>query len=512
MLRRDFSPYYDARTRFLKWLFRLIFPFLFPSIMFANATPVWYYNLVMSRKTRDLDNAHYSPELIRKYENPEYARRAEEYERQARAEKGGRHGRQRTSRRAESQRNYSYDEGYYDSRNSQGDPARYQEQGYSYEDYLAARGESRQGKHGASRRAGRGSRKQPKAPRQRKRHRFHLGRLIRNLIILALILAVALFAYILSLTKNLDRVDTSGKNFAINDQVASDLKGYRNIAILGSDARRGESYTGSRTDAIIILSIKRTTGETHMISVMRDSYLKIRDGSGNLMLDKVTHAHAYGGGVDTISSLNRNLDLNIREYVVFNWQAVADTVDTLGGIEVDVKRNEIADLNKWGPETGRNVGSKYHKITHTGVQTLDGVQATTYCRIRKTSGGDTGRAQRYKKIMSAVMKKAASSPTKLSTLSKEVMPEIRTNMTQTQLATLMLRAPMMDMQKSISWPKSYYGGIVNGVWYAIPTTLNTNVKRLHRQAFGQTDYVPTATCRAISDEIVSQTGIAYGNN
>ena len=462
----------------------------------------------MSRKTRDLDNAHYSPELIRKYENPEYARRAEEYERQARAEKGGRHGRHRTSRRAESQRNYSYDEGYYDSRNSQSDPARYQEQGYSYEDYLAARGESRQGKHGASRRAGRGSRRQPKAPRPRKRHRFHLGRLIRNIIILVLILAVALFAYVLSLTKNLDHVDTSGKNFAINDQVASDLKGYRNIAILGSDARRGESYTGSRTDAIIILSIKRTTGETRMISVMRDSYLKIRDGSGNLMLDKVTHAHAYGGGVDTISSLNRNLDLNIREYVVFNWQAVADTVDTLGGIEVDVKKNEIADLNKWGPETGRNVGSKYHKITHTGVQTLDGVQATTYCRIRKNSGGDTGRAKRYKKIVEGVMKKAVTQPWKADELAETVMPQIRTNMSQMQLSTLMLKMRGMDMKKGIAWPKSYYGGIVGGVWYAVPTTLNSNVKKLHKKAFAQEDYKPSKTVRKISKQIVNETGIS----
>ena len=121
-----------------------------------------------------------------------------------------------------------------------------------------------------------------------------------------------------------------------------------------------------------------------MISVMRDSYLKIADADGNLMLDKVTHAHHYGGGVDTCAALNRSLDLNIDEFMVFNWKAVSDAVDALGGITVDVKKNEIRDLNHWGPETAENVGGKYTKITKTGKQKIDGVQATTYCRIRKT--------------------------------------------------------------------------------------------------------------------------------
>ena len=180
--------------------------------------------------------------------------------------------------------------------------------------------------------------------------------MVRNVLLILVVLAVAIFAYVLSITSNLDRVDTTGKNFAINSQVDKELDGYRNIAILGSDARKGEGYDGSRTDAIIILSIRKRNGHIRMISVMRDSYLKMKGSSGDMVLDKLTHAHAFGGGVNTISALNRSLDLNIREYVVFNWKTVADTIDSLGGITVDVKSNEIGDLNHWGPETGENVG------------------------------------------------------------------------------------------------------------------------------------------------------------
>ena len=421
----------------------------------------------MSRRTMDLgEDEHYSPEVIRKYEDPEYARAAEKYEREARrrSRRAGKHSRKSDFRPAADVREH-------------------------FDQYGSG------GSHG------RGSGKRPAA-----RTRWNKGKLIRNILILLVILFIAFVGYFYAVTSHFDRVDTSKSNFAIDSQVASDLKGYRNIAILGVDARANESYDGSRTDAIIIMSIKKSNGDIKLISVMRDSYLKMNE-NGVLKLDKITHAHAYGGGVDTCAALNRSLDLNISEYIIFNWKAVADTVNALGGVTVDVKSNEISDLNKYGKETAENVGGTYTRITKTGKQTIDGVQAATYCRIRKTSGGDTGRANRYKKIMSAVMKKAMTSPLKMNVLAEKVFPEIRTNMTQTEMLTAVLRSPGYDIKKNISWPKSYWGGILNGVWYAVPTTLSSNVTWLHSKAFDQTSYTPSTTCAAISNEIINSTGI-----
>ena len=183
-------------------------------------------------------------------------------------------------------------------------------------------------------------------------------------------------------------------------------------------------------------------------------------------------------------------------------------MDALGGITVDIQKNEIRDLNKWGPETGRNVGREYKSITSTGVQEIDGVQATTYCRIRKTSGGDPGRGNRYKKVMAAVMKKAITSPWKLNSLANDVFPNIRTNMSGPAMLGAVLRAPGYDIKKSYGWPKKYYGGILSsGLWYAVPRTLEWNVKWLHKNAFGQDDYNVSDTCREISNEIIYQTGV-----
>ena len=295
--------------------------------------------------------------------------------------------------------------------------------------------------------------------------------------------------------------------FAIDPQVADDLSGYRNIVILGSDARADEGYDGSRTDAIIIMSIKKSNGDIRLISVMRDSYLKMGYMDGSMVLDKITHAHHYAGGVNTCAALNRSLDLNIQEFVIFNWKAVADAVDCLGGVEVNVKKNEISDLNTWGPETARNTGGTYHKISKSGKQTLDGVQATTYCRIRKNSGGDEGRSVRYKKIMAAVMKKALTHPWKLGELSNTVFPNIRTNMTQLDMFTAAVRAPGYDFKKSISWPKNYYAGLLGEISYVVPVTLESEVQRLHERAFGQKGYQVSDTCSEINQEIINDTGL-----
>lgn len=411
------------------------------------------------KKTYEFKDEKYSPELIRKYEDPEYAKAAEEYERQARR-------RQSAGRKKQ----------------------------HASSEFTAPT-------------AGKGKRSAKKQSKSKKKYKLNKKKLFRNILTLVVLLAVVGTGLFFYLTRNFDKVDTSNSDFAIDDQVADDLSGYRNIAILGSDARADEGYDGSRTDAIIIMSIKKSTGDIRLISVMRDSYLKMEYLDGSMVLDKITHAHHYAGGMNTIASLNRSLDLNIKEFVIFNWKAVADAVDCLGGIKINVKSNEINDMNKWGHETAVNVGGTYNQITETGEQTLDGVQATTYCRIRKTSGGDEGRSRRYKKIMAAVMKKAMLQPWKLNELSETVFPNIRTNMSQFKMYTAAINAPRYDFGKSISWPKVYYAGYLGEISYVVPQTLESNVQRLHRLAFGQDNYSVSATCSQISQEIINDTGI-----
>ena len=112
------------------------------------------------------------------------------------------------------------------------------------------------------------------------------------------------------------------KNIEMNEGVVEQLKGYRNIAIFGVDSRSGQ-LDRSRSDVIMIASLNQDTNQVRLVSVYRDSYLYI-DGHG---YDKVTHAYAYGGPELAINTLNKNLDLNIKEFVTVNFNAVIDIVD-----------------------------------------------------------------------------------------------------------------------------------------------------------------------------------------
>ena len=403
-----------------------------------------------NRQTQDFEGMKYSPELIRQLEDPEYAKKAEAYEKSARKMK---------------------------KKNNE-----------EIEDEPITRG-----KHGA---------------KKKKAGRKIFTRILLVFLMLCVALVAGVAALVWSLTDTFERQETNPEDFAISEKAAEELDGYRNIAILGTDGRADESYDVSRTDAIIILSFKKSNGQLRMISVMRDSYLKFDFYDEGLILDKVTHANVFGGPVNTCAALNRSLDLNIDEYVLFNWKAVSDAIDALGGIEINVDEGEISDLNRWGPETADNVGGTYAEIAESGKQTLDGVQATTYCRIRKNSGGDSSRTDRYKKVVVATLKKAMTQPWKLKELSENVFPNIRTNMTQKDILTLLPVAARMDMQSGISWPKEYYAGLLSdGISYVVPITLETEVQELHEKAFAQEDYQLSEQAAAINEEIISSTGI-----
>ena len=361
--------------------------------------------------------------------------------------------------------------------------------------------------------------KKDKGDRKKKKKKDNSGgsnkgkkvkKVILILILLVAVCAGAAYYYIDVQMGKMAHVDTNKAEFEIDRQVAKDLKGYRNVALMGIDARKGEDAKNCRTDAIIVASLDKKTGDVALISVMRDSYLEMDSSTGDIMYDKATHAHVYGGPVNTCKMLNKSLDLNISEFVVMDWNSVADTVDALGGITVDVKDNEIWDLNHWGPETAANTDRTWTEIYNTGKQKIDGAQAATYCRIRKNSGGDTGRTERMRKVVMAILKEVKSNPTKITTVADKVLPEVRTNMSTLDITSLLPQVIKFDIKDSIGYPFNYYGGSVNGSWKAVPTTLSENAVRLHKEAFKQDDYVPTARLEQISQNIISNTGISQG--
>ncbi len=357
------------------------------------------------------------------------------------------------------------------------------------------------------------TRAEKKAMKKEKAKGKKSGRGLKIALIVVLILVLGIGGAIaagLTVVKNtldnVGRIELDPDQIGINAQVDSDLRNYRNIALLGIDARDMSSDEDVRSDAIIVASINKETNEIKMFSIYRDTMLDL--GEGTPGLDKVTHGYFYGGPTKMLYAINKNLDMNVKEVVVVNWKSVADTVDALGGLEINIKESEIKEMNKYIQDTYDNIGGSDKKITKAGKQTLNGNQAVTYARIRKDAAtGDYRRNERMKIVVQAAFEKAAQMDVKsLKKISNEILPEIKTNMSSADMMEMLLKLNSYEMTDSVGWPYDV-GSWSHGGWYGPPVTLSSNVTKLHEQFFGQEGYTPTQDVQDISSRISAKTGL-----
>lgn len=342
--------------------------------------------------------------------------------------------------------------------------------------------------------------KEEKKEKKKKSHKGIWITLLCFVLIIVVLLGVA-GGFVLNKLSMVDYVEIDEGNLSINEGVET---GYRNIVIYGVDSR-SNSYNNTRSDCIIIANINESTKEIKLTSVYRDTYLEIEGRS----LDKVNHAYAYGGPELAIKTLNRNLDLDIKEFVTVNFYAVIDVVDAVGGITMDIDSSELQYINQYINGIGQETGRTSSNITKTGKQTLDGVQALAYSRIRYTAGGDYKRTERMRDVLMAVAEKAKSlNLTQLNRIANDILPEVKTNISSTEILALLPQlAQYKFSSSSIGWPYEIKGQTINGVWYGVPVDLEENVTKLHQEVFGEEDYVASETVKSISNKIKTRTGV-----
>ena len=324
------------------------------------------------------------------------------------------------------------------------------------------------------------------------------------LVILVIIAGIGLgFVYSKLGKMNVEEIDET--EIGINEETQERLSKYRNIAIFGIDSRADDYGLGNRSDCIIIASLNQETNDIKLISVYRDTYMQV-ESNGKKILDKVTHAYSYGGAQNAIKALNTNLDLNITEYVTVNFDAVIAAVDAMGGVTIDIDKAELQYINDYINSTSQSSGIKSKNITKTGKQTLDGVQAVAYSRIRYTAGGDYKRTERMRTVIQAMLSKAKTlSLGKLNNLVDTILLKISTNITGTEILALVPSIASFNIGESMGWPYKTQG-ITLDRWYGVPVTLENNVEKLHQEAFEQLDYEVSEEIKTISDQIVKKTG------
>ena len=344
----------------------------------------------------------------------------------------------------------------------------------------------------------------------RKKKKMNKGLKIFLIILLVLViiivgLGVAGYTFVNGKIGKMQKENIDTTAVGINEETKQELKGYRNIALLGIDSRADDYGLGNRSDCMIIASINQETNAVKLISVYRDTYVYVTE-NGTKRLDKITHAYSYGGAQNTLKSLNEALDLNITEFVTVNFDAVIAAVDSLGGVYIDLDSSEIKYINDYIDATSQSSGIKSSHITSTGRQRLDGVQAVAYSRIRYTAGGDYKRTERMRTVVEAMLSKAKTLGVgQLNSFADTILPRIRTNISSSEIWGLVPKLASFKVTESIGWPYETQGITLDRL-YGVPVTLQSNVERLHKEAFEQEDYEASDTVKEMSAAIVKKTG------
>lgn len=359
-------------------------------------------------------------------------------------------------------------------------------------------------------------RQQPKMSKKAMRRKKRKRKLI--LFIVELILLIVVLAG-LWFWQKLSKIETDDTFVAdSNDELTDDTKNilgeYTTIALFGVDNRSNGNYKSGNSDVIMIARIDNETKEVKLVSVYRDTMLNMMDEDNKEAYSKANAAYNMGGPEQAVRMLNVNLDLDIKEYVAFDFNAVAEAIDLLGGVEVEISTAEAVAMQGYQDEVAGMTDKDNELLYQGGTYNLDGVQAVAYARVRYVGNGDFERTERQRLVVNKMVEKAlASDLGTINELIDTVFPEIKTSLSKTEILSLAKDALNYSMGENTGFPFEQETGSYKVSYQkkkascVIPADLASNVKQLHEFLYGTTDYEVTQSVQNISDEIVNRTGV-----
>ena len=306
---------------------------------------------------------------------------------------------------------------------------------------------------------------------------------------------------------------------SMSAESASAYSGFEVIALVGIDTR--DEMDGENSDTMILACINHNEKTIKLVSIYRDTMLNCgNDYYGNSdYYSKANAAYNLGGPEQFLSMINLNLDLDVTEFATVGFNALSDTIDLLGGIDVDLTYEEVVHLNNYNVETSAAVGVEYQALelpdssefygAMTRTYHLSGSQAVSYARIRYTDGNDFRRAARQRLVLQKVMDgmKAAGIGT-LNNILNAVLPEVTTNIDNAKILSLAGTLISYNITDQTGFPFSHIEDVVNDEDVVVPVTLAYNVQQLHEWILPGSGYSPSGTVQEYSSRITALSG--YG--
>ena len=262
--------------------------------------------------------------------------------------------------------------------------------------------------------------------------------------------------------------------------------GVTSLLLIGSDSRT--SGTEGRSDAMILLTISDRTKTVHMTSLLRDMYVDIPGHDGN----RLNAAFAYGGPELLMETVNQNFGTEVSHYAVVNFEAFANLVDAVGGVELELSNEEVqwvnAYLNEYNELRGMPIDTDYLDTSLSGNIHLNGAQALAYCRNRYI-GTDFERTQRQRNVLSAVFRKLpAAVLTNPGEVIEGLFPNLTTNLTQGECMRLALSAGKLlsyeFVQDSLPLDGTYSNANIRGM-AVLQVDFDQNRAYIRKEIYGE---------------------------
>lgn len=318
----------------------------------------------------------------------------------------------------------------------------------------------------------------------RKREKRRKPRLKKLLIFALVLLAVVLGGWYFLLGKLYAEMTYEEAGSFSDEPWKED--GVINILLIGNDSR--ENVEGSRSDAMILLTISSKTKTIQMTSLLRDIYVDIPEHEGN----RLNAAYAFGGPELLLETINENFNVSVNRYMLVDFEAFANLVDGVGGVDLSLTGPELEYVNAYLVEynmiNGRPEGTDYMDTSAEGQVHLNGPQALAYSRNRYI-GTDFGRTERQRKVLSEVIKKAPGALLKNpAELVDGLLPNLTTNLTKDECFQLSLQAGsfvLWDLEQgSVPLEGTYQPANIRGM-SVLEVDLEKNREYLHEIMYGK---------------------------
>lgn len=317
-------------------------------------------------------------------------------------------------------------------------------------------------------------------PVKKKKHKI-----LRRFLAVVIVLLLALTAlWYVSVSYLYDKVEYAPTDILAEEPMKEE--GVTNILLIGNDSR--ENGGDGRSDAMILVSISNRTQTIYLTSLLRDIYVEIPGHESN----RLNAAYAFGGPELLLETIKQNFDIEVNRYVQVNFQAFANLIDAVGGVDLELTNEEVqlvnAYLNEYNMLENRPMDTDYLPADASGLLHLNGPQALAYSRNRYI-GSDFGRTQRQRKILEAVFHQLPSSVlTNADDMIDGILPNLTTNISRSECYLLSLDAPKLLtyelVQASIPIEGSYQNATIRKM-SVLQVDFEKNKEFIRTQIYGE---------------------------